>query len=62
MALTAAAGISLFFTVPRLIHAINGGEGAPDIWETAGNVSINAGGKCHKLVIVNHLSFSFSMV
>ncbi|XP_074564093.1 protein LOW PSII ACCUMULATION 1, chloroplastic [Curcuma longa] len=44
VALTAAAGISLFFTVPRLIHAINGGEGAPDIWETAGNVSINAGG------------------
>ncbi|XP_042395569.1 protein LOW PSII ACCUMULATION 1, chloroplastic-like [Zingiber officinale] len=44
VALTAAAGISLFFTIPRLILAINGGEGAPDLWETAGNVSINAGG------------------
>ncbi|KAG6508675.1 hypothetical protein ZIOFF_034055 [Zingiber officinale] len=62
VALTAAAGISLFFTIPRLILAINGGEGAPDLWETAGNVSINAGGKWHKLVIMNHLSSSFSVV
>ncbi|PON96581.1 N-terminal acetyltransferase A, auxiliary subunit [Trema orientale] len=41
---SAAAGISLFFTIPRLIRAINGGDGAPDLWETAGNVAINVGG------------------
>lgn len=45
MAFSAAAGISLLFTVPRLFRAINGGEGAPDLWETAGNASINLGGK-----------------
>lgn len=45
MAFSAAAGISMFFTVPRLIHAINGGDGAPDLWETAGNAAINVGGK-----------------
>ncbi|WOL15833.1 protein LOW PSII ACCUMULATION 1, chloroplastic [Canna indica] len=44
VALSAAAGISTFFTVPRLIRAINGGDGAPDIWETAANVGINIGG------------------
>ncbi|XP_039126717.1 protein LOW PSII ACCUMULATION 1, chloroplastic isoform X1 [Dioscorea cayenensis subsp. rotundata] len=44
VALSAAAGISMFFTVPRFIRAINGGEGAPDIWETAGNAAINIGG------------------
>lgn len=44
MAFSAAAGISIFFTVPRLIRAINGGDGAPDLWETAGNAAINVGG------------------
>ncbi|XP_058076189.1 protein LOW PSII ACCUMULATION 1, chloroplastic [Magnolia sinica] len=44
VAFSAAAGISTFFTVPRLIRSITGGEGAPDIWETAGNAAINIGG------------------
>ncbi|XP_008800840.1 protein LOW PSII ACCUMULATION 1, chloroplastic isoform X3 [Phoenix dactylifera] len=44
VALTAAAGISMFFTVPRLLRAIKGGDDAPDIWETAGNAAINIGG------------------
>ncbi|OAY81094.1 Protein LOW PSII ACCUMULATION 1, chloroplastic [Ananas comosus] len=44
VALSAAAGISMFFTIPRLIRAIQGGDGAPDIWETAGNAAINIGG------------------
>ncbi|XP_016205179.1 protein LOW PSII ACCUMULATION 1, chloroplastic isoform X1 [Arachis ipaensis] len=44
VAFTAAAGISLFFTLPRLIRAIQGGDGAPDLLETAGNAAINIGG------------------
>ncbi|GFY98708.1 tetratricopeptide repeat (TPR)-containing protein [Actinidia rufa] len=44
VAFSAAAGISLFFTLPRLIRAINGGDGSPDLWETAGNAGINAAG------------------
>ncbi|KAL6615333.1 hypothetical protein ACP70R_037603 [Stipagrostis hirtigluma subsp. patula] len=44
MALTAAAGISTFFTLPRLILAVQGGDGAPDLLETAGNAAINIGG------------------
>uniref|UniRef100_A0A7N0TUM1 Protein LOW PSII ACCUMULATION 1, chloroplastic n=1 Tax=Kalanchoe fedtschenkoi TaxID=63787 RepID=A0A7N0TUM1_KALFE len=44
VAFSAAAGISTFFTVPRLFRAIQGGEGAPDVWETAGNVAVNVGG------------------
>ncbi|KAJ4850581.1 Protein LOW PSII ACCUMULATION 1, chloroplastic [Turnera subulata] len=44
VAFTAAAGISLFFTIPRLVLAIKGGEDAPDLWETAGNFAINIGG------------------
>ncbi|KAI3409432.1 TPR_REGION domain-containing protein [Psidium guajava] len=44
VAFSAAAGISLFFTIPRLIRAINGGDGAPDLWDTAGNAAINIGG------------------
>lgn len=44
VAFSAAAGISTFFTVPRLVRGIQGGEGAPDIWETAGNAAINIGG------------------
>ncbi|KAJ6798776.1 uncharacterized protein M6B38_210925 [Iris pallida] len=44
VAFSAAAGISTFFTVPRLVRAIIGGEGAPDFWETAGNVAVNIGG------------------
>ncbi|OVA04306.1 Tetratricopeptide repeat-containing domain [Macleaya cordata] len=44
VAFSAAAGISTFFTIPRLVRAIQGGDGAPDIWETAGNAAINIGG------------------
>ncbi|XP_021280487.1 protein LOW PSII ACCUMULATION 1, chloroplastic [Herrania umbratica] len=44
VAFSAAAGISLFFTLPRLFSAIKGGDGAPDLWETAGNAAINIGG------------------
>ncbi|KAL2510557.1 Protein LOW PSII ACCUMULATION 1 [Abeliophyllum distichum] len=44
VALTAAAGISLFFTLPRLFRAIGGGDGAPDLLEVAENVAINIGG------------------
>ncbi|KAA3475069.1 protein LOW PSII ACCUMULATION 1, chloroplastic [Gossypium australe] len=44
VAFSAAAGISLLFTVPRLFHAIKGSDGAPDIWETVGNAGINIGG------------------
>ncbi|ESW35087.1 hypothetical protein PHAVU_001G205600 [Phaseolus vulgaris] len=44
VALTAAAGISLFLTVPRLIRAISGGDGAPDLLATSGNAAINIGG------------------
>ncbi|ONH93872.1 hypothetical protein PRUPE_8G257900 [Prunus persica] len=44
VAFSAAAGISTFFTVPRLFRAISGGDDAPDVWETAGNVAINIGG------------------
>ncbi|GMJ09174.1 LOW PSII ACCUMULATION1 [Hibiscus trionum] len=44
VAFSAAAGISLLFTVPRLIRAIQGGDGAPDVWETVGNAGINIGG------------------
>lgn len=45
MAFSAAAGISTFFTIPMLFRAIKGGDDAPDLWETAGNVAINVGGK-----------------
>lgn len=44
VAFSAAAGISLLFTVPRLFRAIKGGDGASDIWETVGNTGINIGG------------------
>ncbi|CAN0888969.1 Protein LOW PSII ACCUMULATION 1, chloroplastic [Linum grandiflorum] len=44
LAFIAAAGISTFFTVPRLVRAILGGDGAPDLSETAGNTLINIGG------------------
>lgn len=47
VAFTAAAGISTFFTIPRLIRAIQGGDGAPDLGETGINAAINIGGeKC----------------
>ncbi|CAH2039074.1 unnamed protein product [Thlaspi arvense] len=36
--------ISTLFTVPRLIQAIRGGDGAPDLLETTGNAAINIGG------------------
>lgn len=45
VAFTAAAGISLLFTVPRLFLAINGGDAAPGLLETAGNAAINIGGE-----------------
>lgn len=41
---SAAAGISLLFTIPRLFLAIKGGGDAPDLWETAGNAATNIGG------------------
>ncbi|KAK4559127.1 hypothetical protein RGQ29_008393 [Quercus rubra] len=44
VAFSAAAGISLFFTIPRIFRAIKGGDDAPDLWETAGNAAINIGG------------------
>ncbi|KAG6647840.1 protein LOW PSII ACCUMULATION 1, chloroplastic [Carya illinoinensis] len=44
VAFSAAAGISLFFTIPLLFRAIRGGDGAPDLWGTAGNAAINIGG------------------
>ncbi|XP_021775428.1 protein LOW PSII ACCUMULATION 1, chloroplastic-like [Chenopodium quinoa] len=44
VAFAAAAGISTFFTLPRLLRAIQGGEGAPDLLETAGNAAVNIGG------------------
>ncbi|CAO2173720.1 unnamed protein product, partial [Urochloa humidicola] len=46
VALTSAAGISTFFTIPRLILAVQGGDGAPDLLETAGNAAINIGVYC----------------
>uniref|UniRef100_A0A453E921 Uncharacterized protein n=1 Tax=Aegilops tauschii subsp. strangulata TaxID=200361 RepID=A0A453E921_AEGTS len=46
VAFIAAAGISTFFTIPRLIFALQGGDGAPDFLETAGNAAINIGGCC----------------
>lgn len=45
VAFTAAAGISLLFTLPRLFVAIQGGDGAPGLSETAGNAAINIGGE-----------------
>lgn len=44
VAFIAAAGISTFFTIPRLIRAIQGGDGAPDLGATAGNAAINVAG------------------
>lgn len=44
LAFTAAAGISFLFTIPRLFRAIKGGDGAPDLLETAENAAINIGG------------------
>ncbi|XP_031280551.1 protein LOW PSII ACCUMULATION 1, chloroplastic [Pistacia vera] len=44
VAFSAAAGISLFFTIPRLIRAIQGGDDAPNLLETAENAAINVGG------------------
>ncbi|KAL8167734.1 hypothetical protein V2J09_009233 [Rumex salicifolius] len=44
IAFSAAAGISTFFIIPRLFRAIQGGEGAPDLLETAGNAAVNIGG------------------
>ncbi|EYU46691.1 hypothetical protein MIMGU_mgv1a006096mg [Erythranthe guttata] len=44
VAFTAAAGISLLFTLPALLRAIKGGDGAPDTLETLKNAGINIGG------------------
>ncbi|GJS62348.1 protein low PSII accumulation 1, chloroplastic [Tanacetum coccineum] len=43
----AAARMSLFFTLPRLFFAIQGGEGAPDIFVTTQNAAIDIAGKRH---------------
>ncbi|KAI4326466.1 hypothetical protein MLD38_031779 [Melastoma candidum] len=53
VAFSAAAGISLFFTIPRLIRAFGGGEGAPDLLETVGNAGINIAG----IVVLGSLFF-----
>jgi hypothetical protein len=54
VAFSAAAGISLLFTIPRLFRAIKGGGDAPDLWETAGNAATNIGGTfvLHKFEIL----------
>ncbi|XP_057439294.1 protein LOW PSII ACCUMULATION 1, chloroplastic [Lotus japonicus] len=44
VALTAAAGVSLLLTIPRLFLAIKGGDDAPGLLETSGNAAINIGG------------------
>lgn len=51
VAFSAAAGISSFFTVPRLIRAIQGGDDAPDLLATAENAAINVGGKQNVLLL-----------
>lgn len=59
VAFSSAAGISLFFTVPRLIRAIQGGDDAPDLLATAENAAINVGGKRKLLLpmmILRHLT------
>ncbi|CAI0460222.1 unnamed protein product [Linum tenue] len=43
VAFTAAAGISMFLTIPRLVRALQGGDGAPDLLGTAGNAAVNVG-------------------
>lgn len=52
VAFSAAAGISLFFTIPRLIRAIQGGDDAPNLLETAENAAINIGGKAGDCAII----------
>ncbi|KAH9730356.1 protein LOW PSII ACCUMULATION 1 [Citrus sinensis] len=55
VALSAAAGISLFFTVPRLLRAIEGGDDAPDLIETAENLAINIGELYNRILWVTKL-------
>ncbi|KAI5425031.1 variant 2 [Lathyrus oleraceus] len=45
VAFTVSAGISLLFNVPRILRVIQGGDGAPDLLETAGNAAVNIGGE-----------------
>ncbi|KAJ0052010.1 hypothetical protein Pint_01003 [Pistacia integerrima] len=52
VAFSAAAGISLFFTIPRLIRVIQGGDDAPNLLETAENAAINVGGKVVDCAII----------
>lgn len=51
MAFAVAAGISTFFTIPLLFRAIQGGEGAPDLLDTAGNAAVNIGGRYGNLFL-----------
>ncbi|KAL8530894.1 hypothetical protein ACS0TY_007792 [Phlomoides rotata] len=44
VAFIAAAGISLFFTIPTLLRAVKGGDDAPDLLGTLQNAGINIGG------------------
>lgn len=44
VAFALAAGISTLFTVPRLVVALQGGEGAPSLIGTSQNLAINVGG------------------
>ena len=56
VAFSAAAGIATFFTIPRLFRAIQGGDDAPDLLETAGNAAINIGGG-HRCFSISRLLF-----
>ena len=44
-----AAGIATLFTVPRLIAAFQGGENAPDLLDTVGNLGVNVGGEALRI-------------
>lgn len=57
VAFIAAAGISLFFTIPTLLRAVKGGDDAPDLLGTLQNAGINIGGKYENLHIQIQLLF-----
>lgn len=44
VAFASAAGIATFFTIPRLFRAIQGGDEAPNLLNTAGNAAVNIAG------------------
>lgn len=59
IAFIAAAGISTFFTVPRVIVALQGGDGAPDLLNTVGNLGINLGGENMRLSPLSSSSYPY---